>query len=101
MHHLLYKRKGRRTAVSHVHRWLGRALITLGAINGGLGLQLAANAPTGWFIAYGVVAGVVYLVYAVVVAGTAVGRRRRGVNGDGGKGEKAVSEERGVGGVEE
>jgi len=38
----------------------------LSVINGGLGLQLAANTKNGE-IAYGVVAGVVALAYAVLV----------------------------------
>jgi hypothetical protein len=69
-HHLLYKRTGGRTSVSHVHIWLGRSVLICGAINGGLGLQLAAN-NRGGEIAWGVVAGVVALVYtlAVVVKG--------------------------------
>lgn len=37
-----------------------------GAVNGGLGLQLAANSRGGE-IAWGVVAGVVALIYAAIV----------------------------------
>lgn len=40
-------------------------LILLGAINGGLGLQLSANTTSGE-IAYGVIAGVVFVIYVVV-----------------------------------
>ncbi len=39
----------------------------LGIINGGLGLKLAANAPK-CEIAYGVIAGVMAVTYAVLVA---------------------------------
>jgi hypothetical protein len=38
----------------------------LGVINGGLGLKLAANSKNGE-IAYGVVAGVVALLYTLIV----------------------------------
>lgn len=38
-------------------------MITLGIINGGLGLRFAENASSGREIAYGVVAGVVWLVW--------------------------------------
>jgi hypothetical protein len=41
-------------------------LIICGVINGGLGLQLAANSPNG-NIAYGVVAGAMFILYVVVV----------------------------------
>lgn len=55
--------------VNVAHKWLGRATLTLGAINGGLGLQLAAN-TTGGEIAYGVVVGVFFVVYFFVIAWT-------------------------------
>merc|ERR1711977_310171 len=54
-HHLLYKRVGRPNAATYPHIWWGRAIITLGIINGGLGLKLSANTKSGE-IAYGVVA---------------------------------------------
>jgi hypothetical protein len=41
MHHRLFKKYKRRTFWSHAHIWLGRIIITLGIINGGLGLDLA------------------------------------------------------------
>ncbi|KAF9636786.1 putative integral membrane protein [Lasiodiplodia theobromae] len=62
LHHKLFKKYGHRTFYSYTHIWMGRCLITLGIINGGLGLMLA-NGPRDWTIAYGVVAGIVWLVY--------------------------------------
>jgi hypothetical protein len=62
MHHIGFRRKGRRGFMSWIHVWLGRFLITLGMINGGLGLLLANNANYGEVVAYGVVAGVIWLV---------------------------------------
>ncbi|KAF2032415.1 hypothetical protein EK21DRAFT_110087 [Setomelanomma holmii] len=41
LHHLLFKKHQSRTLWSYVHIWLGRAAVTLGIINGGLGLKLA------------------------------------------------------------
>jgi len=49
--------------------------MVLGIINGGLGLKLADNTKSGE-IAYGVVAGVVAVVYAVLVV---VKRKEKGV----------------------
>jgi hypothetical protein len=46
--------------------WLGRSILICGAVNGGLGLQLTANSKHGE-IAFGVVAGVVALLYAAIV----------------------------------
>lgn len=45
-----------------LHVWLGRILIALGIINGGMGIKLAANTTSGGIV-YGVVAGVVFVVY--------------------------------------
>ena len=47
-----------------MHIWYGRLLILLGIINGGLGLQLAANTTAGEII-YGSVAGIMLLIYLV------------------------------------
>jgi hypothetical protein len=73
LHHNGYKATGGRTAFSHLHMWVGRLLITLGVINGGLGFLLAGNTSTGP-IAYAVVAAVFYLTYIVLAV---VSERRR------------------------
>jgi hypothetical protein len=65
LHHRAYKRTNGPTAVGAGHRWLGRALLVLGVINGGLGLQLADEGKE-FIIAYGVIAGIVYLTWLVV-----------------------------------
>ena len=84
VHHLRYKKHQRRTFWSYGHLWLGRVAVTLGIINGGLGLLLAsherlASAPSkGRIIAYGVVAGIMWLLY---VAAAIVGERRRAIAG--------------------
>lgn len=49
-----------------MHRWLGRSLIALAIINGGLGLKLAQNTKGGE-IAYGIVAGIVGSVYLTLL----------------------------------
>ena len=79
IHHFQFKKYGRRTFWSYGHLWLGRLLITLGIINGGLGLLLATQTgygrpTTGQIAAYGVVAGVMWLLW---VAASIVGERRR------------------------
>jgi len=79
MHHAQFKKYKRRTAWSYGHLWLGRILITLGMINGGLGMLLATQ--TGYFvpslgqmIAYGVVAGIMWTLW---VTASVFGERRR------------------------
>ena len=61
-HHIIYKKRNHRTILADIHVYWGRAAITLGIINGGLGLQWAANSRGG-NIAYGIVAGVVWVAW--------------------------------------
>ena len=77
LHHSLYKKYQSRTLWSYVHIWLGRTSITLGIINGGLGLQWADSmnmSSKGGIIAYAVIAAVIWLVW---VAASIIGERRR------------------------
>jgi hypothetical protein len=76
LHHIGYKRHGQRTIISHGHIWLGRILITLGMINGGLGLQLADNATRGECIAYGVIAGLVWVTWIALSVFSEIRRSR-------------------------
>ncbi|KAI9820257.1 MAG: hypothetical protein M1827_005879 [Pycnora praestabilis] len=66
VHHQIYKKEHRRTVWAWAHIWWGRALIILGVINGGLGLQLSGNTVKGE-IAYGVLAGIMFVVYVGVI----------------------------------
>ncbi|KAI8719067.1 DOMON domain-containing protein [Fusarium sp. LHS14.1] len=61
-HHRYFRSHGKRGIISHVHIWLGRILMILGIINGGLGLQLASSSK-GYIIAYSVIAGIAALLY--------------------------------------
>ncbi|OAL56232.1 hypothetical protein IQ07DRAFT_469435, partial [Pyrenochaeta sp. DS3sAY3a] len=82
VHHVQYKKYNRRTIWSHGHLWLGRIVITLGMINGGLGLLLASDAPAftgfapsqGQIIAYSVIAAIMWLLW---VASAIIGERKR------------------------
>jgi hypothetical protein len=73
LHHQGFNRTGGRTLPSHGHIWLGRILITLGMINGGLGFKLANNTRYGPII-YVVVAVIFFLLYVVSIV---LGERRR------------------------
>jgi hypothetical protein len=77
LHHALFKKYQCRTLWSYVHIWLGRIAVTLGIINGGLGLQWADSmnmSSKGGIIAYAVIAVVVWLAW---VAASIIGERRR------------------------
>ena len=65
IHHEVYKKTLKRTIWGTSHIWWGRIIMTLGIINGGLGLQLSGNTTKGE-IAYGVIAGVIWLVWVAV-----------------------------------
>lgn len=79
IHHFAFKKYSRRVVWSYGHIWLGRIVITLGIINGGLGLQLAQRtghfAPSnGAVIGYSVAAAIMWLLY---VAAAIYGERKR------------------------
>lgn len=82
IHHYMYKKYHRRTIWAITHVWWGRIILTLGIINGGLGLMLSGNTVKGE-IAYGVIAGVMWLIWmAVAVWGHL---RSRGTSGETGE----------------
>ncbi|KAF4170808.1 hypothetical protein CNMCM8694_004219 [Aspergillus lentulus] len=70
--HWYFRRTGKKSIAAYVHRWFGRTAITLGMINAGLGFRLTgigtSLAPTGAVIAYGVVAGLVWVGYVLIVS---------------------------------
>ncbi|KAI0831543.1 hypothetical protein F5Y06DRAFT_307762 [Hypoxylon sp. FL0890] len=76
-HHAKFKQLKRRTMYSHAHLWLGRATLTLGIINGGLGLQLA-RASQGVIIAYSIVGGILWLIWLITAVLGEIRRSRKG-----------------------
>lgn len=98
LHHTSYKRQGRRGALSHVHVWYGRALMILGIINGGLGLQLArANMAfrTAYIVLAAVIAGPYFLAIPWLEMRKAKASKSQATRGPSGKGQtaSAVSDE--------
>lgn len=86
VHHVIYVKEHKRTSWIAAHIWYGRALLILAVINGGLGLQLSDNTVKGE-IAYGVIAGVMFLLYIAVLA-ISYGRKSSGLENE--TGEKTV-----------
>ena len=76
VHHRLFKKYNRRTAVSYFHLGIGRIAILLGMINGFLGVALAANMPKGAQIGHAVVTVIMLIVYAVSVVIGEIRRKR-------------------------
>lgn len=66
LHHVLYKSHGSPNQATYPHIWFGRAIVTLGVVNGGLGMKLAGTA-TGKKVAYAVGASIMYLTWFVVI----------------------------------
>ncbi|KAA8641427.1 cytochrome b561 domain-containing protein [Aspergillus tanneri] len=69
--HIHFQRTGRKSLFMYMHRWLGRLIIVLGIVNGGLGFLATKDqgdaAPAAAIIVYSVVAGVVGVAYTLVV----------------------------------
>lgn len=68
LQHLHFRRNGTRSMMGTSHRWLGRAFVALGIVNGGLGFMTAGpigsnDVPSYAVIVYSVFAGIVFLVY--------------------------------------
>ncbi|KIV87088.1 hypothetical protein PV11_02658 [Exophiala sideris] len=95
VHHRIYKKRALekaagkatkapgRTAIGRIHLWVGRMLIFLAIINGGLGIRLASSSPfqtdsqtrkAG--IAYGSVAAVMVVLYLFCVVAFEIRRAR-------------------------
>ncbi|KAJ5980300.1 hypothetical protein N7481_007598 [Penicillium waksmanii] len=78
--HRYFRSTGSKGVFSYIHRWFGRCFIVLGIINAGLGFRLTGIglpiAPVGAVIAYGVVAGIVGLVYALTILLLTLRKRR-------------------------
>ncbi|KXT14817.1 hypothetical protein AC579_4079 [Pseudocercospora musae] len=66
IHHRMYKKTQGRTISSWFHLSVGRIVILLGIINGGLGLQLGGKSK-GAKIGYGVGAGIMGLLYILAI----------------------------------
>ncbi|EED17189.1 integral membrane protein [Talaromyces stipitatus ATCC 10500] len=66
LQHRYFRSTGKKSIFAYLHRWFGRSMLTLGIINAGLGFRVtgigSSIAPVGAVIAYGVVAGIVWLV---------------------------------------
>ncbi|EXJ58209.1 hypothetical protein A1O7_05634 [Cladophialophora yegresii CBS 114405] len=72
LQHLHFRKVGNRSIFGHLHRWVGRALILVGVVNGGLGFRTAGNigtpnVPSSAVAVYSVFAVVVVLVYIAVL----------------------------------
>ncbi|KAF7935339.1 uncharacterized protein EAE97_008246 [Botrytis byssoidea] len=80
IHHWRYMRAQQRGIFGHIHLWYGRILIVLAVINGGLGLQLAANTRNGE-VAYAIVAAFMGASYIGVVILTSMRKKRLNRNG--------------------
>lgn len=73
LHHRNFAKHQARGLASLAHVWYGRALLIMGVVNGGLGLQLASASRT-FVIVYAVLAGVMFVVY---IAASAYGEYKR------------------------
>ena len=87
LHHVMFKKNSRRVIWSYGHIWLGRAAITVGIINGGLGLRWAQQTgfyapPKGAVVGYAVIAGLIWLLYVASIIYGEMKRKRNSAKGD-------------------
>ncbi|KAK2065058.1 integral membrane protein [Colletotrichum caudatum] len=75
-HHKYYKKHQTRGIVSHAHIWYGRALMLLGIINGGLGLELASSSRS-YVTAYSVIAAIIGVAWVGSAVWDEVHRSKR------------------------
>lgn len=68
----MYKKYRQRTTWAITHAWSGRIFLTLGMINGGLGLMMteAHHQNVQGKIAYGVLAGLMWLSWMAAIGWT-------------------------------
>jgi len=67
VHHSHFMAHGSRGPVSYAHIWIGRILLLLGVINGGVGLQMVGEKKS-FIIAYAVVAVILFAAWIAVKA---------------------------------
>jgi hypothetical protein len=79
LHHLSFRRNNRRGCFSTIHVWLGRIILLLGIINGGLGLLIAGNASRGQVVAYALVSALVFVAWVAASLLGCLKRHRRDV----------------------
>lgn len=81
IHHFARTESGtsKRTFIGAVHVYIGRLLILLGIINGGIGLLWAEESTSAQNIAYGVICAVVWVVYILMSLGFEVRRENKSV----------------------
>jgi hypothetical protein len=80
LQHLHFRKTGTRSGMGLGHQWLGRIVIILGVVNGGLGMMQSGPVGSEWVpnyapILYSIVAAVVFLIYVAVVVGTTMRKR--------------------------
>lgn len=72
LQHLHFRKVGARSIWGHGHRWVGRAVILLGVVNGGLGFKYAGgvgsdDVPLYAVAVYSVFAVLIFLIYIAVL----------------------------------
>ncbi|KAK4217653.1 CBD9-like protein [Rhypophila decipiens] len=78
VHHRHFVAHQSRGMVSYAHIWYGRALLVLGVVNGGLGLQLSDERDS-LKIAYSVIAAIVFFLYFAAKLWSTFQKKQRGI----------------------
>ncbi|OAX77989.1 hypothetical protein ACJ72_07706 [Emergomyces africanus] len=69
-HHRNYVRTQGPSVMGRVHRWVGRSMLVLGIVNGGLGFRFSGigkeTVPKAGVIVYAIIAGIMGTVYVII-----------------------------------
>jgi hypothetical protein len=80
LQHLYFRKTGNKSGMGLGHQWLGRTVIILGVVNGGLGMRESGPVGDSWVptyepILYSIIAAVILLTYLGIIVGTAIRKR--------------------------
>ncbi|KAM3417368.1 hypothetical protein BST61_g5618 [Cercospora zeina] len=76
-HHFIWAKTQKRTLISGLHVYFGRLLISVGMVNGAIGLALArVSGPEKW--AYGVLVSLVWIAYTLATLDWEIKRDNQG-----------------------
>lgn len=97
-HHKLFKASKTNQLIRQGHIWLGRLLIILTFINGGLGIDLGNNS-VGGEKAWGTLAGILGVVYIILVVVSSITKKSNTDEKGSDAVTNEVTEEKGIGKV--
>lgn len=80
-HHRNYVRTQGPSAMGRVHRWVGRSMLFLGIVNGGLGFKFSGigkdTVPKAGVVVYAIIAAIVGVAYVIIATWGTLKKKRK------------------------